>query len=66
MSALTGTLKQLSQTFSDCDLWWYLFGAQALIAYGFPRATADVDFTVPHASPNYLELSAHLIESKAG
>lgn len=30
MSALTGTLKQLSQTFSDCDLWWYLFGAQAL------------------------------------
>lgn len=46
MSELTGTLKQLSQTFSDCDLWWYLFGAQALIAYGFPRATADVDVTV--------------------
>jgi len=46
MSALTGTLRQLSQTFSECELWWYLFGAQALIAYGFPRATADIDVTV--------------------
>lgn len=25
---------------------WYVFGAQAVIAYGFPRLSADVDVTL--------------------
>ena len=30
------------------DRWgrWYLFGAQAVVAYGVPRFSADVDVTV--------------------
>ncbi len=29
---------------------WYLFGAQAVVAYGLPRMTADVDITIDPAN----------------
>ena len=42
-------LKALSAVL---DRWgrWYLFGAQAVVAYGVPRLSADVDVTVALAS----------------
>lgn len=38
------------------DRWgpWYLFGAQAVLAYGVPRLSADVDVTV-HVVPGEVE-----------
>lgn len=38
------------------DRWgrWYLFGAQAVAAYGVPRLSADVDVTV-HVAPDDVE-----------
>ena len=49
-------LKALSAVL---DRWgrWYLFGAQAVVAYGVPRLSADVDVTVeltPDASERFL------------
>ena len=49
-------LKALSAVL---DRWgrWYLFGAQAAIAYGVPRLSADVDVTVelaPDASERFV------------
>lgn len=38
LSALTGVLPRWGR--------WYLFGAQAVVAYGVPRLSADVDVTV--------------------
>jgi hypothetical protein len=45
-------LAALRIAFEELGLRWYLFGAQAVIAYAAPRLTADVDVTVslgPHA-----------------
>lgn len=44
-------LAALRIAFEELGLRWYLFGAQAVIAYAAPRLTADVDVTVslgPH------------------
>jgi hypothetical protein len=41
---------------------WYLFGAQAVIAYGFPRLTADVDVTLalsPHMPEEFVRAMEH-------
>ena len=41
---------------------WYLFGAQAVIAYGVPRLSADVDVTLrltPDAPERFAEEMAH-------
>ncbi len=45
-SAAASTLADLASVLEDLGLRWYLFGAQAAIHYGNPRATADVDVTV--------------------
>jgi hypothetical protein len=38
LAALSSVLPRWEQ--------WYLFGAQAVIAYGVPRLSADVDVTI--------------------
>jgi predicted RNase H-like HicB family nuclease len=38
-------LAALANAFSDLRARWYLFGAQAAIAWGRPRLTADIDVT---------------------
>jgi hypothetical protein len=38
-------LADLGAAFAAVDVEWYLFGAQAAIAYGVARLTADVDVT---------------------
>ena len=39
-------LGDLSKALRDLRIAWYVFGAQALVLRGFPRATADLDVTV--------------------
>lgn len=48
------------------DRWgpWYLFGAQAVLAYGVPRLSADVDVTV-HVAPGEVQRFADEL-AKAG
>ncbi len=46
-------LAALRVAFDRLGVRWYLFGAQAVIAYGAPRLTADADVTVelgPHTA----------------
>lgn len=42
---------------------WYVFGAQAVNLYGFPRATADVDVTVELGSREPSDLVAKLAQA---
>ena len=46
MPGLVEVLGALAQACSSLSLRWYLFGAQAAIAYGSARLSADVDATV--------------------
>jgi len=46
MSALAETLRSLAHVFGEQGLRWYVFGAQAVVVRGAPRATQDVDVTV--------------------
>ncbi len=47
---LEAALHAVAAVAAELDLRWYVFGAQATIVYGVPRATADVDVTIepPH------------------
>lgn len=46
MSALGDCLKAVAAVFAANELDWYVFGAQAVVVRGSPRATQDVDITV--------------------
>jgi hypothetical protein len=45
-SAVAELLADLAAALEAARARWYLFGAQAVILYGVPRLTADVDVTV--------------------
>ena len=45
-SAFARVLASVSNVLRDGGLAWYVFGAQAVLAYGRPRLTADLDITV--------------------
>lgn len=49
MPAAGAALADLAPALVSFGLRWYVFGAQAAIHYGSPRATADVDVTRPCA-----------------
>jgi hypothetical protein len=42
---------------------WFLFGAQAVVAHGFPRTTGDVDVTVVPADGDPRALAAALVSA---
>lgn len=42
-------LASLAGALREAGVRWYVFGAQAVLAYGMPRLTADVDVTVDAA-----------------
>ena len=42
---------------------WYVFGAQAVVAYGEPRLTADLDITAAATPDQIPELVAALVEA---
>jgi hypothetical protein len=44
--SITEVLADLARTFRGLRIRWYVFGAQALVLRGYPRATADLDVTV--------------------
>jgi hypothetical protein len=51
-SPVADLLDDLRRTFDALGVSWYLFGAQAAVAYGVARLTADVDVTIrPPATP---------------
>lgn len=54
MTEVAVVLKDLNTLFGRHDLGWYVFGAQAVVVFGRPRMTADVDATV-NLPPNQLE-----------
>ncbi len=43
---VSSALLDLARLFTSLGVRWYVFGAQAVIAAGVPRLTADVDVTV--------------------
>ena len=49
-------LADLAAAFAALGVRWYVFGAQAVIAAGVPRLTADIDVTVelPRGGPRAL------------
>lgn len=61
-SAAASTLADLAPLLEGLGRRWYLFGAQAAIHYGNPRATADVDVTLELDDLPAAELIARLGE----
>lgn len=62
MPAAGATLADLASALHSLGLRWYVFGAQAAIHYGSPRATADVDVTVELDATSVAALLAKLSE----
>jgi hypothetical protein len=58
--AVAEALGALSRAFARAPLRWYVFGAQAVLAYGRPRLTADLDATVDAGPERAAELQALL------
>jgi len=46
LGSVPEVLSDLAKALRGLHVRWYVFGAQALVLRGFPRATADVDITV--------------------
>jgi hypothetical protein len=45
-SEFASVLAAVAEALRGAGLRWYVFGAQAVVAYGRPRLTADLDITV--------------------
>ena len=53
-------LRAFESAARSLDVPWYVFGAQAVAAYGVPRTTADVDVTVMLGTKSVTQLTAAL------
>lgn len=55
-AAVPAALADLAAAFAQLQVRWYVFGAQAVIAAGVPRLSADLDVTVevPRGGPRVL------------
>ena len=53
---LLDALVALTRVFSAAGVRWYVFGAQAVVLYGQPRLTADLDVTVEGTPESVLRL----------
>jgi hypothetical protein len=56
LPAIAELLSAFDRVMRERGLRWYVFGAQAVLAYGRPRFTADVDVTVDFAGQDALEI----------
>jgi hypothetical protein len=67
--ALLDALRGLQEVLSREGLRWYVFGAQAVVLYGQPRLTADLDVTLEatleQAVPLLVSLREYGFESRA-
>jgi Nucleotidyl transferase of unknown function (DUF2204) len=59
-SALAEVLAAVAGGLRSIGLDWYVFGAQAVLVYGRPRLTADLDVTVAAELETVPELVSHL------
>jgi hypothetical protein len=59
----TDLLADLAHVLAALELRWFLFGAQAVVIYGRPRFTEDVDVTVELGEVSTAELVANLKSS---
>jgi Nucleotidyl transferase of unknown function (DUF2204) len=59
-SALASVLAAVADVLRSGGLRWYVFGAQAVLAYGRPRLTADLDITVAAEIEQVPELVSRL------
>jgi hypothetical protein len=59
-SALASVLAAVAAVLRTKGLRWYVFGAQAVLAYGRPRLTADLDITVSVAIEQVPDLVSSL------
>lgn len=48
-------LRRISSALQDLGVRWYVFGAQAVIAAGAVRTTADIDITTEDVAPSRLQ-----------
>lgn len=53
-------LRALSRALAELGVEWYVFGAQAVLHWGRPRFTEDIDVTVQLGSVNTASLVTHL------
>ena len=53
-------LRDLDRALAERGLRWYVFGAQAVVAHGRPRATADVDVAIEVGGSTAFEIVEHL------
>lgn len=60
LPSIAEALRALAEGLQRAAARWYVFGAQAVVAYGRPRLTADVDVTVDVALERSGELLAIL------
>lgn len=60
---LRDVLSALAAVLDRTGTRWYVFGAQAVVVYGRPRLTADVDVTVDVRLESWRELEAPLLEA---
>jgi hypothetical protein len=58
--SVADALAALSRAFGTAGLRWYVFDAQAVLAYGRPRLTADLDVTVDPGPERAVELQSLL------
>ena len=63
-------LAVLSRVLADWGALWYVFGAQAVLVWGRPRLTADIDVTVrlvPEDPPRFVQaMSEHGFQVRVG
>lgn len=60
LPAVARLLADLDGALGELGCRWYVFGAQAAVAYGRPRMTADVDVTVELGQASKRQLLDHL------
>lgn len=56
MSSVGETLAAIKQAMEEVGAAWFVFGAQAVVVRGAPRATQDIDVTVRHPRSRLPEL----------
>ncbi|MFP3940866.1 MAG: nucleotidyl transferase AbiEii/AbiGii toxin family protein [Thermoanaerobaculia bacterium] len=60
---LRDVLSALAAVLDRTGTRWYVFGAQAVVVYGRPRLTADIDVTVDVRLESWQELEVPLLEA---
>ena len=63
MAGVSDVLRDLRTLFEERGINWYVFGAQAVVVFGRPRQTLDVDVTIDLSVDQVSSLAAELEKS---